>query len=217
MLASARRNLDAGNEDIALFEQAHVYLPADDPLPEERWRVGGIAAGGFPFAKGAVEGLYAALGIGPSFRSADDLPAPGRGARTDEGWVAALRDPGLTGDWGAFELDVDALAERVPDLIVYDDVITYPPVRQDLAFTVPDEVTADELVRAAREAAGPELREMRAFDVYRGEQVGPGKKSIAFSVSFQSPERTLTDEDAGELRNRIVDTLQAAFGAELRA
>jgi len=217
LLASARRNLDAGNEDIALFEQAHVYLPADDPLPEERWRVGGIAAGGFPFAKGAVEGLYAALGIGPSFRSADDLPAPGRGARTDEGWVAALRDPGLTGDWGAFELDVDALAERVPDLIVYDDVITYPPVRQDLAFTVPDEVTADELVRAAREAAGPELREMRAFDVYRGEQVGPGKKSIAFSVSFQSPERTLTDEDAGELRNRIVDTLQAAFGAELRA
>jgi phenylalanyl-tRNA synthetase beta chain len=78
-------------------------------------------------------------------------------------------------------------------------------------------VTAGELVRAAREAAGSELREMRAFDVYRGEQVGPGKKSIAFSVSFQSPERTLTDEDAGELRSRIVDTLRAAFGAELRA
>ena len=217
LLASARRNLDAGNEDIALFEQAHVYLPTDDQLPEERWRVGGIAEGGFPFAKGSVEGLYAALGIESSFRPADDLPAPGRGARTDEGWVAALRDPGLPGEWGAFELDVDALAERVPDMIVYDDVITYPPVRQDLAFTVPDEVTAGELVGAAREAAGPELKEMRAFDVYRGEQVGPGKKSIAFSVTFQSPERTLTDEDAGELRSRIVDALQAAFGARLRA
>jgi phenylalanyl-tRNA synthetase beta chain len=47
--------------------------------------------------------------------------------------------------------------------------------------------------------------------------VGPGKKSIAFSVTFQSPERTLTDEDAGELRSRIVDALQAAFGARLRA
>jgi len=217
LLASARRNLDAGNEDIALFEQAHVYLPTDDQLPEERWRVGGIAEGGFPFAKGSVEGLYAALGIESSFRPADDLPAPGRGARTDEGWVAALRDPGLPGEWGAFELDVDALAERVPDMIVYDDVITYPPVRQDLAFTVPDEVTAGELVGAARKAAGPELKEMRAFDVYRGEQVGPGKKSIAFSVTFQSPERTLTDEDAGELRSRIVDALQAAFGARLRA
>jgi phenylalanyl-tRNA synthetase beta chain len=217
LLASARRNLDAGNEDIALFEQAHVYLPTDERLPEEHWRVGGIAAGGFPFAKGTVEGLYGALGIESSFRPADDLPAPGRGARTDEGWVAALRDPDLPGEWGAFELDVDALAERVPDLIVFDDVISYPPVRQDLAFTVEDAVTAGQLVEAAREAAGPELREMRAFDVYRGEQVGPGRKSIAFSVTFQSPERTLTDDDAAELRNRIVAALAREFGAELRA
>src|SRR5207247_11050674 len=160
---------------IARSDQADVDLPAEDRLPEERWRVGGIAQGGFPCAEGTVEGLYAALGVEPSFRAADDLPAPGRGARTDDGWVVALRDPDLPGDWGAFELDVDALAERVPDLIVYEDVITYPPVRQDLAFTVADEVTAGELVSAAREAAGPELREMRAFDVYRGEQVGPGK------------------------------------------
>jgi len=217
LLASARRNVDAGNDDIALFEQAHVYLPSDDRLPEERWHVGGIAEGGFSFAKGTVEGLYAALGIEPSFRPSDDLPAPGRGARTDEGWVAALRDPELPGDWGVFELDVDALGERVPDLIVYDDVITYPPVRQDLAFTVPEEVTAGELVAAAGEAAGPSLREMRAFDVYRGEQVGPGRKSIAFSVTFQSPERTLTDEDAAGLRSRIVEALEQAFGAELRA
>jgi phenylalanyl-tRNA synthetase beta chain len=216
LLASAHRNVDAGNEDVALFEQAHVYLPTDDRLPEERWHVGGIAEGGFSFAKGTVEGLYAALGIEPSFVPADDLPAPGRGARTDEGWVVALRGD-LPGEWGAFELDVDALAERVPDLIVYDDVITYPPVRQDLAFTVPEEATAGELVETAMEAAGPALREMRAFDVYRGGQVGPGKKSIAFSVTFQSPERTLTDEDAGELRSRIVSALEKAFGAQLRA
>ncbi len=217
LLASARRNVDAGNEDIALFEQAHVYLPADEPLPEERWHVGGIAAGGFAFAKGTVEGLYAALGIQPSFRSAADLPAHGRGARTDEGWVASLREPELPGEWGAFELDVDAFVDRVPDLIVYEDVITYPPVRQDLAFVVPDDVSAGELVGSAHEAAGPELREMRAFDVYRGGQVELGKKSIAFSVTFQSPERTLTDEDAAELRNRIVSALEQAFGAQLRA
>jgi phenylalanyl-tRNA synthetase beta chain len=217
LLASARRNVDAGNEDIALFELAHVYLPANDRLPDERWHLGGIAQGGFTFAKGAVEELYAALGIEPSFQGAADLPAPGRGARTGEGWVVALRDPELPGEWGAFELDVDALAERMPDLIVYDDVITYPPVRQDLAFTVPDEVTAGELVAAAREAAGPALREMRAFDVYRGEQVGPGNKSIAFSVTFQSPDRTLTDEDAAELRSCIVSRLETSFGAQLRA
>jgi phenylalanyl-tRNA synthetase beta chain len=58
---------------------------------------------------------------------------------------------------------------------------------------------------------------MRAFDVYRGDQVGPGRKSIAFSVAFQSPERTLTDEDAAELRTRIGERLRDAFGAELRA
>src|SRR5206468_6870375 len=105
----------------------------------------------------------------------------------------------------------------VPELVVYEDVITFPPVHQDLAFSVAEAVTAGELVAAAREAAGPALREMRAFDVYRGEQVGPGKKSIAFSVTFQSPEGTLTDEDAGELRNRIVEALNKRFDAELRA
>jgi phenylalanyl-tRNA synthetase beta chain len=217
LLASARRNVDAGNDEIALFEQAHVYLPTGEQLPEEPWHVGGIAQGGFAFAKGTVEGLYAALGVEPSFRPADDLPAPGRGARTDEGWVVSLRDPELPGEWGAFELNVDALVDRVPDLIVYEDVITYPPVRQDLAFVVPDHVTAGELVATAREAAGPELREMRAFDVYRGGQIGPGMKSIAFSVTFQSPERTLTDEEAAQLRNRIVAALRERFQAELRA
>ena len=217
LLASARRNVDAGNDEIALFELAHVYLPSGEQLPEERWRVGGIAEGGFAFVKGTVEGLYAALGVEPAFEPSTDLPAPGRGARTQEGWVVSLRDPELPGDWGVFELDVDGLVERVPDLIVYEDVITFPPVRQDLAFVVPEEVTAGELVTAAGEAAGQELREMRAFDVYRGEQVGPGRKSIAFSVVFQSPERTLTDEDAGELRNRIVKALAERFGAQLRA
>lgn len=100
---------------------------------------------------------------------------------------------------------------------MYEDVITYPPVRQDLAFTVSEEVTAGELVAAAQEAAGPELRDMRAFDVYRGGQIEAGKKSIAFSVTFQSPERTLTDEDAAALRSRIVEGLNKRFGAELRA
>jgi phenylalanyl-tRNA synthetase beta chain len=131
--------------------------------------------------------------------------------------VLALREPDLPGEWGAFELDVESLAARAPELVIYEDVITYPPVRQDLAFTVPDDVSAGDLVDAAKAAAGDALHEMRAFDVYRGDQVGPGRKSIAFSVAFQSPERTLTDEDAAELRTRIVERLRDAFGAELRA
>jgi phenylalanyl-tRNA synthetase beta chain len=217
LIAAARRNVDVGNEGVALFELAHVYLPSGQDLPDERWHVGGIADGGFALAKGAVEGLYTALGFEASFEPASELPAGSRGARTPDGWVLALREPDLPGEWGAFELDVESLAARAPELVIYEDVITYPPVRQDLAFTVPEDVSAGDLVDAAKDAAGDELREMRAFDVYRGDQVGPGRKSIAFSVAFQSPERTLTDEDAAELRNRIVERLRDAFGAELRA
>jgi phenylalanyl-tRNA synthetase beta chain len=217
LIASARRNLDAGNERIALFELAHVYLPNGEQLPEERWRVAGIADGGFASAKGAVEGLYEALAIETEFEPASDLRRPGPGGRTKEGWVLALRDPELPGDWGAFELDVDLLLARAPDLVVYDDVITYPPVRQDLAFSVAEDVPAGALVAAAHEAAGPELREIRPFDVYRGEQAGEGRKSIAFAVTFQSPERTLSDADATALRERIVSALAERFDATLRA
>lgn len=96
-------------------------------------------------------------------------------------------------------------------------MITFPPVRQDLAFTVDEDTSAGDLVEAAREAAGPNLKQIRVFDVYRGEQVGEGKKSIAFSVAFQSPERTLSDEDAAALRGKIADALAERFGAVLRS
>jgi phenylalanyl-tRNA synthetase beta chain len=105
----------------------------------------------------------------------------------------------------------------VPEVVLYEDVITYPDVKQDLAFVVDEAVSAGDLIAEAQRAAGPELREFRPFDVYRGEQVGPGKKSIAFSASFRSPERTLTDEDAAGLRRLIADALAARFGAQLRA
>jgi phenylalanyl-tRNA synthetase beta chain len=133
------------------------------------------------------------------------------------GWVAQLDPRLLEGEWSAFELDLEELFADVPERILYRDVITFPAVKEDLAFAVAEEVRAGDLVAAAREAAGPELREMRVFDVYHGDQVGAGKKSIAFSVTFQSAERTLSDEDAAVLRTRIVDALRERFGAELRA
>ena len=98
----------------------------------------------------------------------------------------------------------------------YEDVITFPAVRQDLAFIVAEDVPAADLIDAAQAAAGPELREMRVFDVYHGPQVGEGRKSLAFSVEFQSAERTLSDEDAAALRQQIADALRERFDAELR-
>jgi phenylalanyl-tRNA synthetase beta chain len=218
LVESARRNVDAGADDVALFEIARVYLPSGEKLPEERWRVGGIASGGFARAKGAVETLHDALKVELRVEAAQQpFLHPGKAARLDAGWVGELHPSLLEGSWGIFELDLATLFAAVPDVVHYEDVITYPPVRQDLAFVVDEDVPAGMLVEAAREAAGDELREMRPFDVYRGEQVGPGRKSIAFAVTFQSNEKTLTDEEAGELRNRIVTALQRRFGAQLRA
>ncbi len=216
--AAVERNVDASNDEIALFEVARVYLPPADPRPRERWRVAGILEGGYGRAKGVVETLHAALKLEPRFaRGEHALLHPGKTARTEAGFVGELHPAQLDGGWGAFELDLGDLFGRVPERLAYEDVITYPAVRQDLAFVVPEEVEAGELVDAAREAAGPELREVEIFDVYRGEQVGEGKKSIAFSVAFQSPERTLSDEDAAALRQKIADALAERFGAVLRS
>jgi phenylalanyl-tRNA synthetase beta chain len=138
-------------------------------------------------------------------------------AETEAGWLGELHPTLLEGVWGAFELDLATLFGPVPERVVYEDVITFPAVLQDIAVAVVEDVEVGALVDAAREAAGPVLREARVFDVYRGEQVGEGRKSVAIHLSFQSSERTLTDDEAAELRGRIVAALAERFGAELRA
>jgi phenylalanyl-tRNA synthetase beta chain len=218
LVEAARYNLDAGNSGIRLFEIARVYLPTGGKLSEERWTLGAVVEGGFVRAKGVVETLYDTLKIEPRFeRGEDPLLHPGKTARIDSGVVGELRPGLLEGEWGAIELDLSTLLREVPERPEYEDVITYLAVHQDLAFIVPEEVAAGDLIEAAREAAGAELHEMRVFDVYRGDQVAAGLKSLAFAVSFQSPERTLSDEDAAKLRKKIVDALAKQFGAELRA
>jgi phenylalanyl-tRNA synthetase beta chain len=217
LVEAARRNLDTGAQDVALFEIARVYLPNGD-LPNERVHLGGITEGGFARAKGAVEALCRALKVEATFSPGEyRLLHPGKTARLPWGVTGELHPAVLDGGWGGFELDLDELFQAVQEPVRYLDVITYPPIRQDLAFSVPEDVPAGDLVAAAREAAGPELREIRPFDVYRGEQVGPGRKSIAFAVSFQSAERTLSDDDAARLRQAIVHALADRFDAELRA
>jgi phenylalanyl-tRNA synthetase beta chain len=217
LVEATARNVELGAERVALFELARVYLP-DGKLPEEQTHVGAIVDGGWGRAKGIVDTLYSALGAVPAFeRVEDELLHPGKSATTAAGVVGELHPGALDGSWGAFELDLAGLLEVAQEEVRYTDVVSFPALRQDLAFTVPEEVPAADLVAAARESAGQELREMRPFDVYRGEQVGEGRKSIAFAVSFQSHERTLTDEDAAELRQRIVAALAERFGADLRA
>ena len=214
----AARNVSVGNERIGLFEIARIYLPRGEELPEEHLRVGAIVEGGFAPVKGVVETLYAAIKAELQIeRSAGPALYPGRAASTDEGWLGELHPSRLEGAWGVFELDLEALLAASRDPVQYEDVITFPAVKQDLAFVVDERVAAGDLMAAAREAAGPELRDLRVFDVYRGEQVGPGKKSIALAATFQSPERTLSDEDAASIRDRIVHELSKSYGAQLRS
>jgi len=217
LVEAARRNVELGAGRVALFEVARVYLPAEG-LPNEQTHVAAIVDGGWQRAKGIVDTLNAALKAEPSFeRTEHELLHPGKSAATAAGVVGELHPAVLEGVWGAFELDLAQLLQVAREEVRYTDVVSFPPVHQDLAFVVPEDVTAAELAAAAREAAGEELRELRPFDVYRGEQVGEGRKSIAFAATFQSAERTLTDEDAARLRERIVAALSDRFGAELRA
>ena len=217
LIAAAAENVDAGNDQIALFELARAYLPTGGSLPEERWRVGGIVAGGFERARGAVEVLYDALHLElRPVRSSASFLHPGKAAVTEAGWLGELHPTLLDGCWGVFELDLLDLTAPIPERILYDDVITFPPLRQDLAVVVADDVEAATLVDTALEAGAPELREARVFDVFRGDQVGAGRKSVAIHLSLQAPDRTLSDDDAAVVRERVVASLVERFGAELR-
>ena len=95
-------------------------------------------------------------------------------------------------------------------------ISTFPPVKQDLAFTVDSSVSAAQLEQVVRDAAGEDLESIELFDVFTGEQVGEGKKSLAFAVVFRSPSRTLDADGSEAIRARIVEAA-GRLGAQLRA
>ena len=217
LLASARRNVDAGNEEIALFEQAHVYLPSGEQLPEERWRVGGIAQGGFAFAKGTVEGLYAAL------ERRAELPRGGRPARTRPrrsyrrglGRLVARARPARRMGRIRARRRCPRRSRPRPDRLRGRHHVSACAAGSRLRRPGRRDRRRARRLRASKPQVRSSATCARSMST-AATRSGPGQKSIAFSVTFQSPERTLTDEDAAELRNRIVAALEQAFGAKLR-
>ncbi|HEV3036123.1 MAG TPA: phenylalanine--tRNA ligase subunit beta [Solirubrobacteraceae bacterium] len=115
----------------------------------------------------------------------------------------------------AFAIDLGKLAALASPLVEYTAFGPFPALRQDLAVTLPESVPAGEVLARARSAAGGLLEEVRVFDVYTGEQVGEGRRSLALALSFRALDRTLTDEDVEPLRAKIVAALQQ-IGGELR-
>jgi phenylalanyl-tRNA synthetase beta chain len=177
-------------------------------------------------AKGVLEALGEALRVQFECRpGAQPFLHPGRSAIVlcdgePIGWLGELH-PLVAREWGidgaaAMELELDLLLEGAEAQRPYRDVISYPALRQDLAVALAEDVAAAKVLDAVREAAGDLLDEVGVFDVYSGPQVGEGRRSLALSLAFRAPDRTLTDEDVAPVRERVIDAL-AALGGELRA
>lgn len=117
----------------------------------------------------------------------------------------------------AAEFDLDTLLQQVPDLHVVQSVPRFPPVQQDIAVVVDEAAPAEQVRTLILEAGQPLLAKARLFDVFRGEQLGPGKKSLAFSLTFQAEDRTLTDKVVAKQQHKIVQRLERELGARLRS
>jgi phenylalanyl-tRNA synthetase beta subunit len=136
------------------------------------------------------------------------------------GWLGELH-PSVAGEWdldgaAGFELDFGALAVASNQVPRYEDLTSFPAVRQDIAVVVPDDVPAARVLELIRGAGGALLRGAEVFDVYRGAQVGEGRASLAIRMEFRAADRTLTDDDVGPRREKIVAALRDEVGGELR-
>lgn len=118
----------------------------------------------------------------------------------------------------AFEVDLDALSSLVPQSFLrVKPISSYPLAKEDLAFVVDDVVPQEDILAAIRRAAGPLLESATLFDVYRGDQVPKGSRSLAYALSFRSADRTLSAAEVQKVREEIVAMLSKRFGATLRA
>jgi phenylalanyl-tRNA synthetase beta chain len=117
----------------------------------------------------------------------------------------------------AAELDLEVLLAHVPETWLVEPITPYPAALQDLAVIVEDQVPAGTVERLIAESGGFLLKDVSLFDVYRGDPVPEGKKSLAFALSFQAPDKTLRDDIVAKQIQRIVQRLKKELGAELRS
>jgi phenylalanyl-tRNA synthetase beta chain len=143
----------------------------------------------------------------------------------EAGWLGELH-PSVAADFGlgelerppaVLELDLDVVLPVAGRVIRrYEDLITYPAVVQDIAVLVDEAIEARTVIDTVAAAGGEELRSVHVFDVYRGEQVGEGRKSLALRLEFRSPERTLTDAEVAARRDAIREAVAHETGGTLR-
>ncbi len=231
---------------LALFEIGPVFLPVEGQLlPREALRLTVGIAGlremptwqtkhpeprDFFDLKGVLEALLKGLHIPEvSFRPTERPTFhPGKCAEV----LSGERVLGVFGELHpmvqehyefevlpvlAAELDADLLVALSRVEFEHQPLSNYPAMVEDIAVIVPEEVSAAALEAAIRQAGGKLLVNVRLFDIFRGEKLGLGKKSMAYQLTYQAFDRTLTDKDAETIRNRIVRALAREFGAVLRS
>lgn len=229
---------------LALFEIGPVYLPVVGAvLPDEPVRLSLVLAGprsasgwqpadcepmDFFDLKGMLEALIDALHMRDVAFVAGEHGSltPGRSAQVTvngqpAGWLGELH-PAVAARFDlasrvlVAELDLATLTASAGDRHPVSSVPSYPPVKEDLAVIVDEGIPAAQVTDVIRRAGGALLGSVSLFDVYRGDQMGGGKKSLAFRVTYQARDRTLTDVEAGKLRDKIVRALSEEIGAVLR-
>ncbi|MGQ9779740.1 MAG: phenylalanine--tRNA ligase subunit beta [Bacillota bacterium] len=237
-------NARRGVMEAAVFEVARVYLPVPgQELPREPLRLAGGLMGNAaprfwaerprPFDFYDLKGLLQALFEGLGVEGATFVPAthptfhPGRCAAVTAPSGAVLGHLGelhprvyaafdLRPPVLLYELDLEGLAGLVRPLRQAASPPRFPAVARDLALLVPEDLSLPLLEEAIRSLGGPTLVSVELFDVYTGQQIQAGKKSMAFSLVFRSEERTLTDEEVNEAMERIVRGLGERYGVTLR-
>lgn len=239
------RNLARKNDDVALFEVGSVFFPKALPvteLPDEVIKIAGAITGrrnaqgwnqandmvDFYDAKGIIEELLANLRVTRYTVEAGTHYAmhPGKTALFKKGrdviatvgevHPAVLSAYGITKPVYIFELDATTVMKYMAKDLKYKALPKYPATSRDLAMLVDVDVNAADIEKAMTKAAGQNLTQITLFDVYTGKQVEEGKKSLAFSLTFQSNDKTLTDAEIDPAIEKIVAKLQKDFNANLR-
>ena len=232
MMETLALNYNNRNESACLYEMASVYLPTtEDQLPEEKpMLICGMYGEGFDFftAKGMAEALLARLGISgwKIAASAEEFSYhPGRCGKLtvdgeELGMIGELH-PKVLANYGmdcravSFTLDADVMFRHAQLEKSYVPLPKFPAVSRDLALVCGDEIPVADLENAIRSGAGSLLEKVKLFDVYRGQQIEGGKKSVAFSVVLRSADSTLTDERIASVMKKVIGELEKA-GAVLR-
>jgi len=215
----------AGDQPAPFAEPHRLAGIAVGSLSPRSWRGGGEPADFFAL-KGVLEGLGAQLGVELDFAPGEEpFLHPGRSAEVSiggasAGWLGEVH-PLVCRTWDldaavAFELDLaPLLAAATVGEETYEDVTTFPAVYQDLAVVVAAGTPAAEVRAAVTAGGGDLLRAAEVFDLYEGEQLGEGRKSLALNLEFRADDRTLTDEEVAERRHAIEAKL-GEIGGSLR-